>query len=154
MSNIDNNDYITVGDPLTSVALRSAVAEYQDDRKALEEAVDEQNAEQWEAQEKWLSGHGTEEDYSIALSKRGDTEEELQTLIWDNQGLVDFLEQVENYRADTLIPEDDFEDYIRESVLDGADLPAYVESHIDWSGVADDHRHDYAESHGYLFLAG
>jgi hypothetical protein len=49
----------------------------------------------------------------------------------------------------TLINEDDFEDYCKELIEEigdlPSDLPSYISNNIDWSGVADDLRVDYAE---------
>lgn len=49
----------------------------------------------------------------------------------------------------TLIPYDDFEDYCKELIEDGCDLPrdlpSYISNNIDWEGVADDLRIDYTE---------
>ena len=61
----------------------------------------------------------------------------------------------------TLIEEDDFEEYAQELVEDIGDLPSnlpsYISSNIDWSGVAEDLKADYSEvdyqGRTYLFRA-
>lgn len=51
--------------------------------------------------------------------------------------------------GETLIDEDDFEEYCEELVSDigylPKELPSFISNNIDWSGVADDMKQDYSE---------
>ena len=51
--------------------------------------------------------------------------------------------------GETLIDEDDFEDYCEELVSDigylPKELPSFISNNIDWSGIADDLKVDYSE---------
>jgi hypothetical protein len=77
-------------------------------------------------------------------------EDELEELA----NLKAFAEQLEGYgdfkHGESLIRESYFEKYCRELVSDigdmPKDIPAYIEHNINWEGVADDLRADYAEA--------
>ena len=81
--------------------------------------------------------------------------------------VIEAINEVENEVGNeweygvTLIEEDDFEEYAQELVEDIGDLPSnlpsYISSNIDWSGVAEDLKADYSEvdyqGKTYLFRA-
>ena len=84
-------------------------------------------------------------------------EEEIQS--W-KEGWEDQLEQIEEIDniesecsefsfGETLINEDDFEEYCEDFVKDCGyvhqDMPSIIYNNIDWSGIADDMKQDYSE---------
>ena len=79
------------------------------------------------------------------------------------QPYLDFAEEFEDYAEDyhygaIAIRYDHFAEYARELVYDVGcipdNLPGWIESNIDWAGVADDLEHDYSgiEFDGTLYL--
>lgn len=71
------------------------------------------------------------------------------------QAIDDIEYEVDSYSGDTfedgvtLIEERDFEEYCEDFMRDCGyiprDLPSIIENNINWSGIADDMRHDYTE---------
>lgn len=82
---------------------------------------------------------------------RQDAEEKLKEWEAENEDELKELESIEDDISNDsmLIPEYDFTEYCKELLQDCGDLPKelpwYIESNIDWEGVADDLKADYIE---------
>lgn len=75
-------------------------------------------------------------------------------LIEEYESIKEFCDELENYCSDftygeSVIHEDYFEEYVEEFCRDVGflpnDIPAFLENNINWEGVADDLKIDYAE---------
>lgn len=118
--------------------------EYFDSREVIER-IAELTAEFIDATDSDPADYMSEDDWRLGLSD--DDAEELTDLIA-------LQEEAEGYIPDwqygeTFISADYFADYAYELCKDvgylPADLPGWIENHIDWEGVADELKVDYQE---------
>lgn len=150
---IDNGDNV-----IDSRDVIARIEELERDRERLVEAVDECRECVRAAEEDPDAVAETPESDPAALKEKlAEAEGELAD--WDDSDEADELKALRGLadggesaasdwrHGETLIREDYFEEYCRDLVADlgdlPKDLPGYIENNIDWSGVADDLRHDY-----------
>lgn len=68
----------------------------------------------------------------------------------ENDGVVDALESIENNEGVTLVNDSYLEEYVEEYLKDcgyiPADLPSFIENHINWAGITEDWKHDHSSA--------
>ena len=126
--------------------------------KRLEELRDQQAAHNdmiedlVELSEMLLDESYSQEEHEAQVERREDLESELNSLTEDE---LEELEELENMEREipewgdgnTLVPEEDFEDYCKELCEDIGDSPSSLPDYIaiDWSATANNLRVDYSE---------